>query len=91
MYNKFYTKKFQKSAKKIVASGAIKRGEIEKVIDILASGKSLEIKYRDHALQGEYLGYRECHIRPDVLLVYKIEKQILVLILANIGSHSELF
>ena len=75
MYNKFYTKKFKKSAKKIVTSGAVKRGEIEKVIDILASGKVLEIKHRDHALQGEYLGYRECHIRPDVLLIYKIEKQ----------------
>ena len=91
MYTKFYTKKFKKSVRKIVHSGFIKRKEIESVIDTIANGDKLNEKYQDHALAGEYLGYRECHIRPDILLIYKIEKKIMILILTNIGSHNELF
>ncbi len=91
MYLKFYTKQFQKSFNKILRSGKIKRDDVDFVVDILASGKSLDATYKDHALHGEYDGYRECHIRGDILLVYRIENKKLVLILFNIGTHSELF
>ena len=91
MYIKFYTKQFQKSFNKILRSGKVKRSEIDFVIDILASGNSLNSKYEDHALSGEYQGYRECHVRFDLLLIYKIENNKIVLVLFDIGSHSELF
>ena len=61
------------------------------IIEILAEGKQLDSKYKDHSLIGNYKGYRECHIFPDWLLIYKHEEDILVLILARTGSHSELF
>ncbi len=64
---------------------------LKKVIDILASGEQLPQKYRDHLLSGDYTGYRECHIQPDWLLIYRIEKDLLVLGLTRTGSHGDLF
>jgi len=64
---------------------------LNKVIEILAEGKELPPKYLDHELKGNYVGYRECHIKPDWLLVYKIENNILVLTLSRTGTHSDLF
>lgn len=61
------------------------------VIEKLANGETLEIKYRDHDLTGNYKGCRECHIEPDWLLVYEIINNKLVLMLYRVGSHSELF
>jgi mRNA interferase YafQ len=91
MYIKFYTKQFQKSYDKFLKSGKVKRSDVDFVVDLLASGKTLGTSFRDHALHGEYDGYRECHIRGNILLIYKIEEEKIVLILFDIGSHSELF
>ena len=56
-----------------------------------ANGDPLPPEYRDHALIGNYQGVRECHIRPDWLLIYKINENVLVLELLRTGSHSDLF
>lgn len=64
---------------------------LKEVVDILASGEKLPEKYFDHSLSGEYSGCRECHILPDWLLVYRIEKDLLVLGLMRTGTHSDLF
>ncbi|MCX6755763.1 MAG: type II toxin-antitoxin system YafQ family toxin [Candidatus Nomurabacteria bacterium] len=84
-------KRYQKSLEKILSSGKVKITDIDKVLDTLASGDSLHLKHKDHKLHGEYDGYRECHIKPDLLLIYKIDKNILILILLDIGSHADLF
>ena len=52
---------------------------------------TLDAKYRDHDLTGNYKGTRECHIEPDWLLIYEIRGDVLVLMLYRLGSHSELF
>ena len=74
---------------------AQKRGydidKIKKVISALAGGETLEAKYRDHALTGDYNGFRECHIQPDWLLIYQISGDRLILFLARTGTHSDLF
>lgn len=74
---------------------AIKRGLnialLEDVVAALAMGKSLPEKNKDHALTGNWAGYRECHIQPDWLLVYYIEDDVLVLTVARTGTHSDLF
>jgi mRNA interferase YafQ len=87
------SKDFEISIKRLRQGGAKLsiRTKIEETINILASGEKLPISYRDHKLTGELSGYRECHIKGDLLLIYKIEKMELILILVNIGSHSELF
>lgn len=64
---------------------------LKEVIDILASGEQLPEKYCDHSLTGDYKGCRECHIQPDWLLIYRIEKDLLILGLTRTGSHSDLF
>lgn len=61
------------------------------VVNILADGGTLDARYRDHDLSGNYKGTRECHIEPDWLLVYEIRDEVLVLMLYRIGTHSELF
>ncbi len=91
MYEIQSTSAFDKSLAKLIRGGRFSRTEADIAISILASGKKLPIKYRDHALKGKFEGYRECHIRGDILLVYRIEEDVLVLVLANIGSHSYLF
>ena len=72
-----------------------KRGEkmrlLDETIDLLSAGIPLPVKYRDHALTGEYAGARECHIKPDWLLIYQIENNLLILTLLRTGSHSDLF
>ncbi|MGN0005629.1 MAG: type II toxin-antitoxin system YafQ family toxin [Candidatus Gastranaerophilaceae bacterium] len=64
---------------------------LKKVIDILASGESLPEQYLDHSLTGDYKGYRECHILPDWLLIYRIHESTLILGLTRTGTHSDLF
>ena len=66
-------------------------GLLKEIVELLANGKELPEKYRDHNLTGNWKGHRECHIQPDWLLVYKIENDILVLTLARTGTHSDLF
>lgn len=61
------------------------------IVEKLANDLPLDAKYRDHALTGNYAAYRECHVEPDCLLIYRKEQDILVLVLYRLGSHSELF
>ena len=65
--------------------------ELDCVVDKLMHGKTLEEKYRDHALTGNYKGFRECHVKPDWLLIYLIENNILTLTLVDTGTHSDIF
>ena len=64
---------------------------LKEVIGILASGEQLPEKYYDHPLTGDYKGCRECHILPDWLLIYRVEKDLLILGLTRTGTHSDLF
>ena len=61
------------------------------VITLLANECELPEKYRDHKLSGNYSGFRECHIEPDWLLIYVIDKNDLLLLLTRTGSHADLF
>lgn len=61
------------------------------VLDTLSKREKLPDKNKDHALKGEYSGFRECHIEPDWLLIYKIEEKELVLYATATGSHADLF
>ena len=74
---------------------AMKRGLkielLEEVIAALAMGEALPEKHKDHALTGNWVGHRECHVLPDWLLMYRIEDEVLVLTLSRTGTHSDLF
>ncbi len=67
------------------------REELDRVVLALAQGKPLPAKHKDHALKGDLAAYRECHIRPDWLLIYRVDRQVLTLVLIRTGSHADLF
>ena len=85
-YDIEFTGSFKKDIKR-----AKKLDKLFKVIEIIANGKKLDKKYKDHALKGKYEGSRECHVEPDWLLIYEICDDVLMLMLYRVGSHSDLF
>jgi mRNA interferase YafQ len=94
MYRIVETSDFKKSYRQLLRSGKFKakaRAEFIRVLQAFREGKLLPAHNRDHALSGEWLGYRECHIKGDILLVYEKQAEIFVLVLIDIGSHSDLF
>lgn len=84
------TAQFKKDLKRIRKRG-VDLALLDEVLDYLQREESLPMKYRDHALTGDYTGFRECHIQPDWLLIYAIDKGQLILTASRTGSHSDLF
>lgn len=89
-YTLSYTGLFKKQRQLL-----IKRGYdislLDVVVTLLVSGEVLPEKYRDHALVGGRKGQRDCHIRPDWVLIYEKHDDTLILLLCETGTHSDLF
>ena len=88
-YTVKFTSQFKKDYKLAIKRG-LKIDLLDNVVRNLAAGEELPEKNKDHALTGNWLGHRECHILPDWLLIYRIEDDVLVLTLARTGTHSDL-
>ena len=84
------TTKFRKDYKRMKKQGK-DMSLLQTVIDDLLEEKVLDPSYRDHALAGNYIGFRECHILPDWLLIYAADHEQLILVAARTGSHSDVF
>ena len=87
-YKLFKTNTFKRSYKRLQLTDNQDQAFIDVVYKLLQN-VVLEEKYRDHALKGEYSSFRECQVKPDLLLIYKIDGGLLKLV--DMGSHSELF
>ena len=85
------TSTYRKSYKKFSKSGRFPAKKIDNVINAIANRERLDAFLEDHALSGKFIGCRECHIKSDLLLIYRIENNNLVLVLVNMGSHTNLF
>jgi len=83
------TTQFRRDYKRCKKRGC-KMELLEKIIDTLLMEEPLAIKHKDHNLTGKYIGFRECHIEPDWLLIYKVNKNELVLTASRTGTHSDL-
>ena len=91
MYEIIYTTKYKKDYKRI-KSNTILKDEINTAVNLLyRSDLPLPENYNDHQLKGKYTEYRECHIRPDWLLVYRKKQKELILMLTRTGTHSHIF
>lgn len=90
MYKLKFTSAYKKSYKLIKKRGYDLK-LLDDVIDLLQNGIPLPPQFHDHGLEGRFKGFRECHIKPDWLLIYLIEHDILTLTLVDTGSHSDLF
>ncbi len=75
---------------KLAEKQGLDLNKLKEIITLLADGYPLPPKNKDHQLKGNYKGYRECHIEPDWLLIYKIQNDMLILTLVRTGSHSKL-
>ncbi len=84
-----YSNQFKKDFKKARRLALPDLKKIFEVISSLEQEMTLDAKYKDHELSGNWSNFRECHIKPDLLLIYKVSNNKLQL--ARIGSHSELF
>lgn len=89
-YDLVLSTRFKKSLK-LAQKRGLDISLLESVVEDLLNGFPLNEKYRDHALKGNWNGFRECHIQPDWLLIYLIEDDILTLTLVDTGTHSDLF
>ena len=90
MYQKWVSSQF-KTDLKVYTNKPVIIQVLERTINILAEWKTLPIGNKDHWLKGEFTWVRECHVFPDVLLIYEIDKKRNILHLVRVGSHSELF
>ena len=90
MYNFRFTNKIQRNIKLMKKRGK-DLDKLTVVLKLLQNGEELPSKYKDHALTGNYIGCRECHIEPDWLLVYEIINEELIILLLTTGAHSDLF
>lgn len=85
---KFHNK-FKKDLKLMIKRG-YDENKLWNIVQLLVNEEPLPPKNRDHALVGNYIGCRECHIEPDWLLVYEVRQEELVLILIRTGTHADL-
>ncbi len=94
MYLVIYSRRFKKSFRKLRRSGKLSpavRSDLAEIFELLARRKNLPLSYADHQLQGDHNTYRECHLRGDLLLMYRVDEEKEVVMLSDIGSHSQLF
>lgn len=90
MYRIVFTARMKKDAKRMRKRGK-DLDRLAEVLDMLASGKALPARYRDHQLAGALRGCRECHIEPDWLLIYRIVEERVELVATATGTHADLF
>ena len=90
-YNLRITNSFKKHLKQVAKRNIDNVKKIRDVVNLLQKGESLDARFKDHALVGNWIGHRECHVLPDLLLIYKIEENILILELVDTGTHSDLY
>ena len=90
IYRIKFTNAYKKSYKRAKKRG-LNLKLLDAVVEKLGQGHTLDAKYRDHELHGNWAGFRECHIQPDWLLVYLVENDILTLTLVETGTHAYIF
>ena len=88
-YQLDFTTAFTRDLKRIKKRG-YDLGKLNTVVNVIQAGEQLDAKYRDHALRGNWVGFRECHVQPDWLLIYRIYEDRLLLVLTRTGTRSDL-
>ena len=90
MYEIEVTHRFLKDLK-LARKRNLDENKLNDIVELLANGEPLPKKNRDHALVGDYIGYRECHISADWWLICSVEDVVKIITLIRTGSHSDLF
>lgn len=80
---------FRDDTKRLYKRNIMVQDEIAPIVEKLLNQEQLDPQYNDHTLKGDYVGYRDCHIKPDLVLIYKIQNDTLYL--TRIGRHRDIF
>jgi len=88
MYSVFRTTSFKKKFKKLSTNDKLL---VKEVVSLLINNQTLDEKYKDHKLAGNFKDLRECRVRLDLLLIYQINNDVLELALVKVGNHNSLF
>ncbi|KND50864.1 MAG: YafQ toxin protein [Parcubacteria bacterium C7867-007] len=91
MYELRFTRLAKKSLKKLDHSGSFNRKHLEVLLEYFIRGTSLPAKYKDHQLKGDLSQFRECHLDFDLLVKYERDEALQVVVVVDIGTHSNLF
>jgi len=91
MYQIIYSNNFRKDLKRVSRSGRFQQEKLEYLICLLNLDVPLPAQYKNHKLQGEYKDLYECHVYPDMLLIYEKDCEFKLITLMELGNHSELF
>ena len=90
MLDLVFSNRFKRDLK-LLAKRGLDLDLLDEVIEKLRKRQPLDKKYKDHSLTGDYAVFRECHVLPDWLLIYRIDEEELFLFLSRSGTHSDLF
>jgi len=90
MLTPLYTTAFARDLRRAIRRGK-DAGKIKAVVRLLCAGEALPASFRDHALKGEWAGFRDCHVEPDLVLVYRVVRDRLQLLCLRLGTHADLF
>lgn len=91
MYKLEYTNKFKKELDKLKKNKKFPAKTLKNIIDKITKQEKLKPSFKNHQFQGKWKNFYDCHIKTDLILIYKINKKRKIIILARIGSHSNLF
>jgi len=89
IYKVKFTSAYKRSYKRLKKRG-LDISLLDAVIEELRQGRLLHKKYKDHILKGNFAGFHECHVKPNWLLIYLLEDDIITLTLVNTGTHTDL-
>ena len=90
-YTVIRSTRFKKAYKRMHRHKRFNEEIFATVVNTLANSEKIDSRYKDHQLTGNLKAFRECHLAPDILLIYQKEKDVLLLTLVSIGNHSQLF
>ncbi len=91
MYQIIYSNSFKKNLKTFLRNTKFQRERLEYLIYLFTRDSSIPPQFKNHKLQGKYRGLYECHLYPDILLIYDKDRELELITLMALGSHSELF
>ena len=91
MYQIVYAQGARKSLKRRRRSGSFPEAVFKELLTLFICGRLLPIHFKDHALQGDFIGYRECHLGFNLLVVYKRNDALKIITISDVGTHPELF
>jgi mRNA interferase YafQ len=90
-YRVFTTKGYRSSYKRVSKHKHFDGKLLNTIVNALANGEELPVRFKDHQLTGSLKEYRECHVKNDLLLVYQKQEDAIILTLVDIGTHSNIF